>query len=233
MPDRNALLSDHRRAFLYATLLLLACVLALVVVGRHPPEAAPQTTLAAVGRFDGSMHAWMDDVRNPPMTLLFRLLNILGSGVVTIPIRVVASIVLLVRRRWHRLTAFLLTWVASEIFLRALKDFMHRGRPPGSLVEVVGNSFPSGHAVAGAATALALVLAFFPPGALRRKWEWIAVVFAFVMAFSRVYLSAHWFSDVVAGVLLGSGIALGSAALATELQHMLQRRRESLTAGVG
>jgi membrane-associated phospholipid phosphatase len=225
-PDRHALLSDHRRAFVYSTLLLLACALALVVVGRHPSVLAPHTTVAFVGRFDASVHNWMDDIRNTPTTWLFRFLNVVGGGLVTIPIRAVASITLLSQRRWHRLAAFLLTWAASEVLLNVMKALMHRGRPPGPLVAVNGYSFPSGHAVAGAATALALVLAFFPPGDLRRKWEWFAVGFSFVMAFSRVYLSAHWFSDVVAGVLLGSGIALGSAALVTEVQHVLQRRRD-------
>ena len=64
----------------------------------------------------------------------------------------------------------------------------------------------------------------FDPGPRRRKWELIAVGFSFVMAFSRVYLSAHWFSDVVAGVLLGAGIAIGSAALVIEIDAMLVRR---------
>jgi membrane-associated phospholipid phosphatase len=62
-----------------------------------------------------------------------------------------------------------------------------------------------------------------PTGGL--KWEWFAVGFAFVMAFSRVYLNAHWFSDVVAGVLLGSGIAIGAAAFSIEVSTMMLRRR--------
>jgi undecaprenyl-diphosphatase len=66
-----------------------------------------------------------------------------------------------------------------------------------------------------------------PSGPRRRKWEAIAVVFAFVMAFSRVYLNAHWLSDVVAGVLLGTGVALGSAALATEVRDVAMRMRGS------
>ena len=91
---------------------------------------------------------------------------------------------------------------------------------------MVGFSFPSGHAVAGAATAVALVLVLLPPGQARRRWELVAIGFAFVMALSRVYLNAHWFSDVVAGVLLGAGVALGSAGLVTEVRDIALRRRE-------
>jgi len=111
--------------------------------------------------------------------------------------------------------------------LAVAKAFFHRGRPTGSLVGTVGASFPSGHAVTGAATAVALVLVLMPAGPARRRWERVAVAFAFVMATSRVYLHAHWLSDVVAGVLLGTGVALGTAALGTEVRdHVLRRRQE-------
>jgi membrane-associated phospholipid phosphatase len=219
------MLTDHRRAFRYAAALVGALLLLLLAVGRQPPESAPHTTLHAIGAFDQRVYDWMGSIHNMVLNGLFRFLNVAGGGVITIPLRAVASLVLLIRRRWRAFAAFGLTWAFSEIGLTILKTYFHRGRPPAPLVSTaVTFSFPSGHAVAGAATAVALVLAFFPPGARRRKWEWMAVAFAFVMAFSRVYLNAHWFSDVVAGVLLGAGVALASAAVVTEVRDIWFRR---------
>ena len=223
------MLTNHRRALWYALGLLVACVLALAAVGRHPAGTPPTvTTVSFVGAFDASVYRWMDDIRVAPLTLLFRFLNVAGGGIVTIPLRTVVTAYLALRRRWRKTAAFALTWITSEIALTVLKIYFHRGRPELPLVITRGFSFPSGHAVAGAAMAVGIVLAFFPAGE-RRRWEWVAAAFAFVMAFSRVYLNAHWFSDVAAGVLLGSGIAIGFAVLVTEIRdHVLRRRGVSV-----
>ena len=54
---------------------------------------------------------------------------------------------------------------------------------------------------------------------MRWRWEVRAALFAAVMALSRVYLRAHWFSDVLAGALLGAGLALGWPALLMALRE--------------
>jgi len=225
MKAEPRMLANHRRAFFWSLALLGACGASLFLVGRHAPEVAPLTTIRFVGRFDTTMNGWMLDVRNAYLTWICKVLNVIGGGVVTIPVRTAAVLVLALRRRWARCVAFALTWASSEIVLNVSKSWFHRGRPPSPLVTTVGSSFPSGHAVAGAATAVALVLAFFPAGERRHRWEWLAVGFAFVMSMSRVYLAAHWFSDVVAGTLLGAGIAIFWAAAVTECRDLIFRAR--------
>jgi len=224
-------LTDHRRAIGWSALLLGAMVFVFAAVGRHPPSLAPTTTLPFVGEWDLMVLHWTDDVENQVLTWLAQLLDVLGGGLVTIPLRIGVSIWLIVRTRWRALAAWLLTWAVAELALAGAKTYFHRGRPPDPLVDVVGFSFPSGHAVAAAATAVALVLVLMPAGPERRLWELAAVTFAFVMALSRVYLQAHWFSDVVAGVLLGAGVALGSAGLVTEIRDVALRRRARAPTG--
>jgi membrane-associated phospholipid phosphatase len=63
-------------------------------------------------------------------------------------------------------------------------------------------SFPSDHATVAGAVALGLLLT-------NRRWGSIAVVLAVVMAFTRVYVGAHYPSDVLAGLALGALVALG------------------------
>ncbi len=62
-------------------------------------------------------------------------------------------------------------------------------------------SFPSDHATAVGAVAAGLLIA-------NRRWGIVATVLAILMAFTRVYVGAHYPGDVVAGLALGALVAL-------------------------
>jgi undecaprenyl-diphosphatase len=94
-------------------------------------------------------------------------------------------------------------------------------------VATSGASFPSGHAVAASVTVVAAVIALVPAGRRRAWWALAAVAFSVLMGLSRAYLGAHWLSDAVAGILLGTSCALLTALVAGELQQRQVRRRPS------
>jgi membrane-associated phospholipid phosphatase len=200
------MLVDSRRG-LWVSVALLAgagVVTALYVLPATRPGV--QTVDDAVWRFVGT-------IENKPTTAVAVALSWLGSAWVNWPLRVAALLLLARRRHWLRLAAFALAIISSEALIRVLKTTIDRPRPPGSLIATTGASFPSGHAIASAVTAVGLVLVLAEPGRTRWRWEVRAVEFTAVMALSRVYLRAHWLSDTVAGALLGAGLALGWPAL--------------------
>lgn len=61
-------------------------------------------------------------------------------------------------------------------------------------------SFPSDHATVAGAVAAGLLFT-------NRRWGTIAVALAVMMAFTRVYVGAHYPADVVAGLALGAAVA--------------------------
>jgi membrane-associated phospholipid phosphatase len=214
------LLSDHRRSLVYGALVVVGLIAMMLAVGHTPAVRPLQTNLAVVGRTDGSVYRWVITIRGGFLTAIFKVFDFIGQGLVTIPLRIVLLAILLWRRRFGAASAFALTWLVSEVALNVMKFGFARTRPPIPLVVTVGYSFPSGHATAAAAIAVSTVLAFMPAGHRRRAWILLAVLFSFVMGFSRVYLGAHWFSDVVTGVLVGASSAVLSFGVVDEVRNL-------------
>jgi membrane-associated phospholipid phosphatase len=154
-----------------------------------------------------------------------KFLNLLGLVYLTLPVRIAIAGFLALRRRWWHMASFVAAVVLSEILIGTLKNVYDRARPPGSLVATSGASFPSGHSIAASVTVLAAVIALVPIGRHRMTWGAAAVGFSILMAASRAYLGAHWLSDAIAGILLGTSCALLAALAVDWLQRRWLARR--------
>lgn len=212
--DEHPILGFPRRDIVTTIVLAVFTAMLFILVATPAKES--------IHRLDQAFLHRMVSIRSEPLTAGAKFLNLLGLVVVTLPARLLVAGFLALRRRWWHLAAFVSAVILSELSIGSLKTVYDRARPPGSLVAVSGGSFPSGHAVAASVTAVAAVIALFPEGGRRYWWGVVAVFFSTVMALSRAYLAAHWLSDAVAGVLLGTSIALISAVAV----HLIRVRKE-------
>jgi len=123
------------------------------------------------------------------------------------------TIVLIVRRQ-HRLALWLLSvGVLAVLAGMYSKDLLDRPRPSWSqpLVDIGNTSYPSGHALTAGIVATVLILltvVFSARGPIRYGLITLWCVIGFLIVIDRLLLGVHYLSDVVAGTLLGSLIAL-------------------------
>jgi undecaprenyl-diphosphatase len=220
-PELGPLLAEPRRALAWAGVLLLGALVMFLLVWNT-------TTREWIQDIDEAYLDLMEAIRIQPLTTAAEVLDFLGGTICNWTVRIVVIVILIYRRNWLSLTAFVLAIVISEAMIGPMKALYDRPRPPDGLVETSGASFPSGHAVSSAVTAVGIVIVCLPPGHKRWVWERWAAIYAGLMALSRTYLGAHWLSDVVAGMLLGAGIAIACPALLVDLRVRVRARRERI-----
>jgi len=161
------------------------------------------------------IHLFINQYHSSAADVFFTYATLLGDG---ISATILVVILLFISFRYASMVAF--SNIACSVIIQSLKRFIFADsvRPyqffkevhplylvPG--VEVYSfNSFPSGHSATIFTTCTLLCLM-----TKQRCLRTVLFMMACTIAFSRVYLSEHFFADIYAGAIIGVVVAYGAA----------------------
>ncbi len=202
---RRLSLEEYLGLHLTVGMLLSLCLLALFgAIARNVEANKPLT------QFDATLGLRLQEQRleSPPTRSLFLAITQFGSMPMMMVLALFGALALLLSRRRLLALVWLLAPAGSGLLDAGLKLFFERQRPPFRDVAIHETtlSFPSGHSM----TSLVSygLLAYFLVLVLPRWWaRWLAVaglsLLVLAIGFSRVYLGAHYLSDVLGGFAVG------------------------------
>lgn len=201
MTDRT----PSKRWMLLPVAALAGFIAIAVLVTFTPQRLAP---------IEAPILAWFQDIRAAGLDAVIIALTQLGDPAVVWPLSIAILFWLAYAARSRR-TALLWggTIAAAAVINTSVKWLIARYRPTDGVYDVgqdgvAAYSFPSGHATVNLALygILAVLLARDLAPWMRRVVAMGLMILGFGIALSRVYLGAHWPSDVLASTLLAFAI---------------------------
>lgn len=158
-------------------------------------------------RADNAIYQALQDLRTVPGDSVMLITTELGDTVVVMTVTIAVFLWLAWRRAWRPAAYWLAAVGGASVLNTVIKVTLHRARPTELFYTGWSAfSFPSGHSTVN--LAVYGFLAFLIGRELRPMWRLpvalTALSFALLIAFSRVYLGAHWFSDAVGGLAFGT-----------------------------
>ncbi len=166
------------------------------------------------------------------LTTVAKVVTTLGSAWATISVGLIAAAVFVRRRRWAELSVLVVALVVTHVGVPVLKDIVDRPRPADPLTTAPGQSWPSGHAAAAVLYPW-LALAFSVRG--RPSWAQgsaivaVGVALAVLVALTRVYLRAHYLSDVISGAGFAVAVFALCSGVALLVVHFRDNEDERIT----
>lgn len=150
---------------------------------------------------------WIVAHRTGWLTTTFEVITTIGGLVGLFVVAMVATIYLLARSHQREATLILGSMLSGWLVMSLAKLAIRRDRPPfpDRLVVESTHSFPSGHAMMSAILACAAAAVIVR---LRSRPSHVLVILCalgtLLDGLSRVYLGAHWLTDVLAGWFFGA-----------------------------
>jgi undecaprenyl-diphosphatase len=160
----------------------------------------------SITRFDLSLLAWLR-AHFGSSHRVARAISLLGSPLVLIPLGVSIAGILALKRHWLLLEGWVVSLLGGALLNGLLKHAVHRPRPIHS--EILSSqswSFPSGHAMVSLIAYGMLAYLFFVLAPHDRRRVIIVLgagCLVLAIGLSRLFLGAHYFSDVIGGYAAG------------------------------
>jgi undecaprenyl-diphosphatase len=172
---------------------------------------------------------------SPLTTRVMLIASAIAHGRIAVPVALATALALYAMRRRSDTLLYVIACVSGEVLMLVLKELVHHHRPIGispKLTDAGWFSFPSGHVMLAVIIfgLGAVMLTSSSARAVRAVAVTLAALFVILVALSRVYLGAHWPSDVVGAGLAGLA---WSAALWAYRRCPPRGEKEARESGVG
>ena len=180
---------------------------------------------------DTAAYQLVSRFNSPAMDVAARAVSFMGSEAVLL-FSVLLLGLFLSQRRWGAGGMLVLISIGVQLLNDVLKTIFHRTRPEpvAGFIQAQDYSFPSGHAMVSTAfyTYVAYLVWRLVPGMWRFVMIAGLVLLDLLIGLSRVYLQAHYLTDVIAGWVAGflwaEAVIIGSQLLVTRRLPSLRKQ---------
>ena len=148
----------------------------------------------------------VEALRSYALTKVIIFFTNIGGVKVALVFSFFMALFMYVKKYYSELKFYLFSVIGSVTLFTAIKFLVQRERPELRIIAEHGYSFPSGHATMSITIALSLYFLFVSKISSafgRIVFLLLALSWPILIAFTRIYLNVHWFSDTLAGFLLG------------------------------
>lgn len=145
----------------------------------------------------------MHMIQNPIFTIVLGAITYISEPAVTIIIIVGMAGIFIARKQIRKSVWVLGTMGGGVVLATIIKTVIARPRPIHQIFAETGYSFPSIHTLSATVLVLILVTLFYKNVQHNRNLRLLAIIWIPIVAFSRVYLGAHYLTDVLGGFTLG------------------------------
>ncbi len=191
--------SLNKRLLVFYTLIACTIVGLIFFVHYHPTSF-----------FDTHVTHEIQELKIGNFTSLMRFISIFGNPVV-LPLSIIFTSLFFLVTYNRREAFFIIAVIISDLFNILIKILIHRPRPTLEnakiLLKFTQSGFPSGHVVHYVVFFGFLLAVICVNKKIPSFWRIIIGVFStfliLTISISRIYLGAHWATDVIGGYLFG------------------------------
>lgn len=167
--------------------------------------------LDLLSNIDESVYKFITSNMNDTTTNIYKVITFFGSTIFMVGLCVLLLVLFIILKK--NIYGYIIsgTLIFSTIMNNVIKVIIRRERPIYMLVKETTFSFPSGHTMASVSMYGILIYLINKSNTNKKLKIILSIILGmipFMVATSRIYLGAHYFSDILGAIMLATIVLL-------------------------